>query len=77
MRNNSKTVVLEVDPVQHVIERCFRLLLTPLKDSHFPYNLVKPQYHYLDVVWFTIVSPRPIIADATETSTQRYNVSGK
>lgn len=25
MRNNSKTVVLEVDPVQHVIERCFRL----------------------------------------------------
>lgn len=25
MRDNSKTVVLEVDPVQHVIERCFRL----------------------------------------------------
>ena len=25
MRNNSKTVVLEVDLVQHVIERCFRL----------------------------------------------------
>ena len=42
MRNNSKTVVLEVDPVQHVIERCFRLF--SFYDRKAVYDCDKEKY---------------------------------
>ena len=42
MADNTKSIVLEVDPVQHVIERCFRLF--SFYDRKAAYDSEKEKY---------------------------------